>query len=131
MPTLTLGALVAAEPALQRIGQQPVTSRTAYHLVKVTTLVAAETALFRKQRETLFRTYGVERDATPLEALQGGPRKVIEVTVEKQPAFQAQMDELSSIAVEITTWQIPMAMLEEIKISAADLLALGDLIRPE
>lgn len=129
----TLGALAKAEPALQRLAQQPIKSTTAYHLFRLLKLVQAETPIYHKQYRDLVRSHGDERDPTPLEAIQGQRGKVQEIPPgERMDAFLAQLDELSTIAVTLDDkWLLTMALLAELKVSAADLLALGDLVRPD
>ena len=124
----TLGALAHAEPALVRLGQQPVSFKTAYHLKKLITQVQAETKYFHEQREVLIRTHGSERPITPIEALQGLTGPVWEVTETAKPVFTPLVEELCAVPVQITGWLLSADLLEELKLSAADLTALDPLI---
>lgn len=129
--TTTLGALAHAEPALRRLCTQPVSFATARHLQKLATLVQAELTYFHAQHETLVRAHGEERPITPIEALQGLTGPIWEVPESAKAVFTPRFDELCAVPVEITEWLLTADLLEPLKISAADLAALGNLILPD
>jgi hypothetical protein len=111
---MTLGALVEAEPALDRLLDQKLSAQAAYHLAKLATLVRAETAHFHAQREALIREFG-----TPT-------GEVIEVQPDQRPEFFRRVQEL--LAVEATIAWRPLSVAQVLEISGGDVLRLGALL---
>ena len=72
----TLGQLVLAEPALERLGAKLFPPRMGYTLAKLRAAVQTETAHFMKMREELAREHGDIRDALPDERATLGPRVI-------------------------------------------------------
>ena len=123
MITTTLGALVQAEEALGRLAAQRLPIKAAYQLSKLLRLVPAETKHFHEQKNAFVKELGKERDCTPLERQRHGPT-ITEVTPENRAAFFAKIEELSTLAVALDAQTVPLADIEDITISAADLIAL-------
>lgn len=128
--TTTLGALAAAEPALQRLTTLKLDAKTRYHAVKLRQLVAAETKHFYEQRNELVREFGVERDPTPLERAKLGPDRILEVvpSTPKFAAFVARANELAAVPVVIVWGPVTSMMLEAYPDFTGDeMIALGPL----
>lgn len=126
MITLSLGALVNAEPALSRLGTQRLPAKTAYQVAKLIRKVADDTKHFQGQRNALIKELGADRPATDAEKATGSGETVTEVTVENRPAFFARLQELADVSVDLDATPVDLATLGEI--SPADLIALGPLV---
>jgi len=128
MIATTLGALVTAEPALERLATERLSVKAAYHVAKLARLVRLETALFHEARQKALLEFGEERDAaTPEERARLGPR-VITVTPEHAAAFTARLADLTALPVELAWTPLDLEALGDLRITPADLLALGPLI---
>lgn len=114
----TLGALAAAEPTLQTMCALKLSAKHAYHVQKLTRLVAQETAHFHEQRNALVTEYGTKLDEGPI---------VVKTDSEHWPVVKAKLDELAAVPVEIPWSPITLDMFGAEKVSAADLQALGPL----
>jgi hypothetical protein len=128
----TIGALVDAEPALQKLTSVKLDAKTRYHAVKLAKLVAAETRVhfYEPQREA-FKEFGVEREPTPAEVRQFGPDKLFDIATaspEQRAAFTARIKDLRAVEVPIPWGPITLTMLEPYpEFTGADMLALGPL----
>lgn len=128
----TIGALVDAEPALQKLIGLKLDAKTRYHAVKLAKLVSAETRehFYEPQRDA-FKEFGVERHPTPNEVRQFGPDKLLDIATaapEQREAFAARIKELRAVPSAIPWGPITLAMVENHPdFTGADLLALGPL----
>lgn len=113
----TLGELVQAEEALQRLIDVKLPARTAYQVAKLMRLVLAETQHFHKQREESIRELGVPNPDNPNE---------IRVQPDHMADFAARMNELYAVETRID-WT-PLSIGELPEITASDLLRLGPLV---
>lgn len=130
MITTTLGQLVTAEPALERLAGQLLAPRAGYALAKLLAAVAAETAVFTARRQKLGEQYGDVRDATPDEAKTvGAGARLLTVRPECLDVFAAGCAELAAIAVSIPLDPFDLEALGTTPIAARDLLLLGPLVR--
>jgi hypothetical protein len=114
---LTLGELVQAEDALQRLIEVKLPAKQAYHVAKLVRLVKAETQHYHSQREEAIRELGVSSPEHPDE---------IRVPPDKMPEFVKRLNELYSVETKID-WT-PLALADLPDITAADLLRLGPLV---
>lgn len=122
MPTgiaLTLGDLVQAEEALQRLIEVKLPAKQAYHVAKLVRLVKAETQHYHSQREDAIRELGVATPDHPDE---------IRVLPDRMPEFLKRLNELYVVETRID-WQ-PLAIADMPEMTAADLLRLGPLVAP-
>lgn len=113
----TLGALVTAAPALTPIGLLKLRPNAAYHVKKLTALVASETRHFDAERVAYITELGVAKDT----GFQITPDS------EAWPIFVARLDELAAVPVEIAWGPITLDLLGDAPVTAADLAALGPL----
>jgi hypothetical protein len=125
--TATLGDLVAAEPALERLLQRPLAAQPAYHVAKLVRLVRVETAHFHEQRNTIIKELGAERTANPAEQAAGHDR-VTAVTPENVEAYAKRMQDLANVTVTIAWLPLSLSELGDAPITGADLLTLGALL---
>lgn len=114
----TIGALVKAEPALQRVLavklDQQGGAKVRYHLAKLARLVAAETKHYYDERNDLVTKHGDDGKITPASPKWG--------------AFLAELKAVEDIAVAIDWRPLTEAMVEPYaEITAADLIGLGPL----
>jgi hypothetical protein len=123
----TLGHLVLAEPALERLGAKLYAPRVGYTLAKLRAAVQVETALFVKMREELAREHGDIRDAQPEERATLGPR-VIAIRPDRFEQFTNACTELAGMAVRLDVAPLDLALLGDDPIAANDLLLLGPLL---
>lgn len=120
MPTgiaLTLGELVQAEEALERLIEVKLPAKQAYHVAKLVRLVKAETQHYHSQREESIRELG---DAVP-------DGSEIRVSPDKMPEFLKRLNELHAVETRID-WT-PLHLQDLPDITPADLLRLGPLVK--
>jgi hypothetical protein len=115
----TLGELVTAEPALNRLLEAKLPVKVAYHVAKVARLMKQETAYFNKEREALIRELGEETMIDGQQAIQVSPAKTAE--------FSRRLTEIASIEVSLDVRPIALNDVT-VEISGADVLALGPLL---
>lgn len=117
----TLGGLVQAEGALQRLTALRLPVKAAYHLSKLFGLVRAELKTFHEQRLVIVKELGTQtRDTVGDEQWQVSP--------EHMPAFTTRVGELVAIEVTLPWGPLDLTPLTTIEISADDLWALGPLV---
>jgi hypothetical protein len=114
---ITLGELVQAEEALQRLIEVKMPAKTAYHVAKLMRLVTAETQHYHKQREEAIRELGMVNPDNPNE---------IRVLPERMLEFTKRLNELHVVETRID-W-LPLSVNDLPEITASDLLRLGSLI---
>lgn len=117
--TTTLGALVQAEAALAAICALKLSAKSAYHLKKLSQLVAQETKHFHTERDSYITDLGTARD--------GGGFGIAPDSA-AWPVFVEKVTELLAVPVELPWGPITLAMLGDEKVSAQDLTALGPLV---
>jgi hypothetical protein len=117
--TTTLGALVQAEAALAAICALKLSAKSAYHLKKLTQIVAIETQHFHTERDRYITDLGTAREAGGFE---------LKPDSDQMPIFVAKVTELLAVPVELAWGPITLAMLGDEKVSAAELTALGPLV---
>jgi hypothetical protein len=128
--TATLGFLIEVYGTrdmpgpLLRILDTPLSMKTKYRAAKLVQVVESELRIFEAERQSLFKTFGTERPATPEERPRFGST-VVEVPPDRIEAFQAQLQELALI--EVTLDWAPLQSTELPEVSARDWLALGPL----
>jgi len=114
---VTLGELVQAEEALQRLIEVKLPAKQAYHVAKLVRLIKAETQHYHAQREEAIRDLG---DATA-DGLE------VRVPPDKMPEFLKRLNELFSVETRID-WP-PLALADLPDITPGDLLRLGSLVK--
>lgn len=117
----TLGALVGAEPALGRLLALPLPVKAAYHLVKLSRLVQAETSIFNGLRDKAVRELG---SAIPGQA-DGWE---INQAHANWATFVERMNKIAAETVTIPWGPIALQTFGDIQITGADLLALDPLL---
>lgn len=120
----TLGHLMTAMPALERLAESRLPVQTAYTLAKLCRLVQIETEYFQTQRANLFKEYGVERPSTDAEKATCGA-SVFEVQPDNIDVFRVKLNELLALPVSIDWTPISVTALGSLEMSAADFIALG------
>jgi hypothetical protein len=123
---ITLKDLLEAQPALQRLAAERLPVRLAYNVARMLKALQPDIDEFVKQRNELVKKYGATRPATEAEKPTHGP-EVTEVIAANFLEFKRELDELTT--VEIVVDRAPLALDDVEKISAADLLALGPLVK--
>lgn len=113
----TLGELVQAEEALQRLIEVKLPAKTAYQVAKLMRLVLAETQHFHKQREEAIRELGKPNPDNPNE---------VRVEPENLQEFGRRLNELYAVETRIDWTALPVGDLPDI--TASDLLRLGPLV---
>jgi hypothetical protein len=113
---VTLGDLVQAEEALQRLSEVKLPAKQAYHVAKLIRLIKAETQHYHAQREEAIRELG---DAT-------ADGSEIRVPPDKMPEFVKRLNELFAVETRIDWTPLRLADLPDV--TAADLLRLGALV---
>jgi uncharacterized protein YjiS (DUF1127 family) len=113
---VTLGDLVQAEEALQRLSEVKLPAKQAYHVAKLVRLIKAETQHYHSQREEAIRELG--------ETSTDGQE--VRVPPDKMPEFIKRLNEMFAIETRIDWTPLRLADLPDI--TAADLLRLGPLV---
>jgi hypothetical protein len=116
MIATTLGAIAAAEPALDRLGARPLPMKTAYTTSKLLRLVRDELKTFRTLHDDLVKRHGAEDP--PGSGSYRVPPGAQYVT------FRAELDTLMATPVEIAWTPIALDALGDEPVRADDLLAL-------
>ena len=126
----TIGALVAAEPALKKLAGLRLNAKTRYHVAKLAKLVGEEVRdHFFAPREQVFRELGTQRPATEAELEAGKSAEVLFVPLEKRLELEKAIAEIVSVSATIAWNPVTLAMLEpHEEFTADDLLALGPLV---
>jgi hypothetical protein len=127
MITTTLGQLVEADAALQRLATLKSPCATAYRLAKLCKVVSDETRLFYQQRLALIQEHGTERPATPEEAARG-ETTMWQVKPDQMAAYVGKLQPLAAEPVTLAVQPLELQGLGAIEVSAAELLALGPLL---
>jgi hypothetical protein len=133
--TTTLGAIVAAGGALQRLASLPISMKASYHVSKLQKLATDEARQFASQRSALVARLGEDRPATEAEAAAGlGPPFVAAANLAE---FHKLVEELLAVPVTIEWAPFDLGVIEAenvarerrgeapIIVTAADLNALG------
>lgn len=128
MVNITLGSLVAAVPALQRLAELRLPVKTAYHLAKLLRAVQQEAAEFETQRIALLKQYGEERDATLSEQAQFGAARVTVVPAVQSEAFSTALKALTALEVDVPLQPLTLAELGDATVAGNDLCLLGALL---
>jgi hypothetical protein len=110
--TTTLGALITAEPTLERLAGKELSAKFAYHLAKLTRLVRQETAHYHETLTKLRAELGDERDATPAEQAATGWTRINTIKPEHLDAFTARLTDLNAVSVEIDGHPIDLDRLD-------------------
>src|ERR1044072_3233588 len=100
MIKLNLGEVVVADRTLKELDEQSLPFPLALAIDKVLRVTAASIAFFDRSMASLWAEYGVERDASPDEAQQFGP-KVRAVPANKTAAFQERVLELEGLTIDL------------------------------
>ena len=119
---MTLGDLVTLEPALTRLGDQPMPAKTRYHVARLIAAVRVETKHYATERDTIGRELGtVEPNGNWAVALDSPNLKV----------FFEKHKELTDVEVVIDKWLLTYEMLDTFTLSPNDEIALLPLIVPK
>jgi len=120
----TLGALGMAEPALERLAAEKLSFKTAYRISKLKKAVAEETKHFYEERNKLVKEYGSTNGKGPDDI-------TVSPSSEHWPTFVAKVTELAEVPVTIPLWPIDLTTIDNLSITAADLLLLEPLVKME
>lgn len=123
MPTIqtTLGALVEAKPALDRLAAERLPIKTAYRLTRLLGRVRDELKPFEAQRLAIIRQYGTKRDGSQQQGLD-----LYDIPPDRAAAFERDLRALVDETVTID--QAPVVLTGVETISASDLLALAPFV---
>ena len=121
MITVTLRALVEAQPALRALAEQSLPVKQAYHLARLIRALEPELAAFETQRRALFARHGRERAATDAERPAHG-ETVIEIAPAAIAAFRVELAELLETTIEVDRPRI--ALNGALQITGVHVLAL-------
>lgn len=122
---MTLGELLSAEIALDRLLEERLPAKVAYHVAKLAKLVKTETAYFASQREAHVRELGEDVPPTD-EQRAAGATAILKVKDEHINEFNRRLTELAAVEVSIAWRPLPFDALPPI--SGGDVLRLGALI---
>jgi hypothetical protein len=120
MITTTLGVLVQAAPALEPLCALKLSAKSAYHLRKLTALVAIETAHFHESRNEYIKELGIAQPDGSVSIAPDSPQF---------PEYVRRVTDLVAVEVTIPWGPLTLQMLGEEKVSAADLRDLGPLLK--
>lgn len=117
----TLGALGQAEPALERLASEKLSFQTAYRISKLKKAVAEETKHFYEERNKLVKQYGTTNGKGPDDV-------TVSPSSEHWTTFVKAVTELADVPVTIPLWPIDLTKIDNLSITAADLLLLEPLV---
>lgn len=124
----TLGEIVLAERALQKVLSVKLDAKVRYHVLKLASLVAVEVKHFFSEHSALVKELGNERQATTQELAKGSEATVYQVPLEKMKLFTERFNELQAVPVKLDWGPLTTAMVEPYEDITADvLLGLGPL----
>lgn len=116
--TITLGDLVAAQPALAKLFAVELPVKTSWGLRKTAAAIDVEIKRFYEQRTDLIKKYG------KLEANGNG-----NINPENLDKFNADYTQLTEIKVELAITPIPLSALgDSVKLSPSDMQRLEPFI---
>lgn len=118
----TLGAIVTAKPALDKVMTERMPIKMAYALAKLAKVLEPECAMWIQLRDSLLRELG-----TPHHGNVGS----FVFTPEKGATFLEKENELKALPVEIDAAPFSLDAIGITAISAADVLALAPLLTDE
>jgi hypothetical protein len=126
----TLEALIAADAALKRLVDQPISVAASYRLAVLSKSVEAAMAPYRTAHETLVRKYGEERPTTDEERtrMPGAGASVLMVKPEHAEAFSREYADLVKEAVTLPHAPFDLATVPTVLLSAREVGALGPLV---
>jgi len=127
--SMTFDQLLRAMPTLNKLATT-VTKPQAlvYKLSRIVRTVRPELEHFESKRTELLATYGTPRPSTPEEAAQLGDATVYDITPEQRATFEQAVKELLSVTVELSALPLPAALLDDVELTAMELLALDPFI---
>jgi hypothetical protein len=132
MITTTLGQLVMAQQAFDRLLALKLSVKAAYHLKKLFALVRTEVQHFDEVRTDLIKELGTKREQTVAERVTARSDDPIWEVLPTQPQafreFHARMADLGTTPVTLAWGPFDLAWLGDHDITAADLDALGPLV---
>lgn len=117
---ITLGELKVAEQALEKIMAASLPITIAYYLSKTIAAIAEELTHLETARRKLVEKYG-EKDE----------KEGLKVTEENFPKFMEEYQSLFKEEVEITVRAIKLSELVDVKLTPADVRALGKLLEDD
>lgn len=112
----TIGDLVTAQPALDRLAALPLPTKAAYTVAKLCRLVTQETKDFYKVREDTIRELGEEVGDQ------------IRVKPDNLKEYIRRVEELSTFEVTLDWSPLNASALGDSPVTAADIMALGPLL---
>ncbi len=113
----TIARLVNLSPSLKRLGAEPLPVKTSYALAKMIKKVQAELEIYDSERIKLCEKYGRKN------------KQGYDIDESKMSAFNSDYEELLQQEAEID--YEPIALPDNVTISASDLLALEEFIKLE
>jgi hypothetical protein len=127
--TVTLRALLEAQPALVRLSNEKLPVKLAYRVARLMKVVQVELDDFHKQRIVLVKQYGATRPTTEEERAIHGT-EITEVTPDRMVEFRQDVDDLAD--EKVTLEREPLKLEDNFPaITPADLIALGPLVADE
>jgi len=123
--TVTLGDLLAAEPALARLTKREVPLQLAFKLSRLHRAVRAETLAFEQLRLGLVKKYG--GDPRPDGWVTVRPEHLAEFTRQVNDAAQERVQ----LHVEPLSGRVLTELAPDLQLPAQDLVELGPLFVPE
>ena len=129
---LTVGQLLAAQPALTKLAGQDLPIKASYAIARLLSALQRELIVAEDQRGKLVRKHGIEADGQ------------ITVTPENMEAFQEEFSVLAGSEIDIDCQALPLSLIgcsdgcpaclhksekhDGALLSGADWLMLGDLV---
>ena len=124
---LTRMNILDAESAIATIDRTPLPTKVSYYLGKTLNKMVKELKAISKKREEMMAKYGEEKiptdkEGNPIKGADGNPvpatRTIpVEKTEEVNKEFEAFLEE----KVELSIWELPLSMLEQVKLSPLQL----------
>lgn len=122
---MTIGALADASPALRKLAVQELPLKTAFRLTQVIRKADEHMEFYEERYNALLKKHCEQRR-------EDGQDRWYPKSAEERAAFEAGLAELRGLDVELDiTGPCVIADAEGLKISCADMIALGGLVEFE
>lgn len=117
--------LINATATLNQFGQTKVSPKLAYKIMKLCKSVASDEEFYNAKRNEIIQRYALRGEDGNLIVNDNG---IIRIMPDKISEANEALKELHGVEVEIPSIRFKLSELDELKLSAADMYALDELI---
>jgi len=124
---LTRMNILDAESAIATIDRTPLPTKVSYYLSKALNQMVTELKAISKKREELMNKYGEEKiptdkDGNLVKDAKGNPVPATRnIPTEKTEEVNKEFEDFLAEKIELSIWELPLSMLEQVKLSPLQL----------